>query len=645
MSDASANPPPPQGVQNAMDLPQFHQEPDLSTERTVMFSGRHLSWVKETSWSRDAQQVMANLQEINDWVCGQGMRQLQKILQENINKHGEPEFPFKKDSYNSVGRLLSLCHALGLSEDPHLWTEAQCKTFLLEGVNSNWFTLREQFKASSSEGKAVLSRMVAFRKYYVDNLVGRLSQQYPGIQAFSVGSKGLESDYDLTLGMSGDLKQDVQAVRVFNRTIREEFGKAPGIVFDVNMYVQDHITLSENIDSTREGEPIEGSQSPGALMRGMSLEDQDVMALMKQRRFMREDEWGAYVDCLAAKVKDLQQKSLLRKQYDEADANYRISVAQILEMLKAREIDPPSIDLTPEEEVRVNTFVQHLAPTLSSSVKDNAKNIFKEELLNAKRMACIIEHHSEALLEVCNKLYLDKMQQARDLQQQLASLNGSDTRELMAKSEVLKAQVKRVMGEALFFANEAYQSEGAVLHVVMGSQGGQFEAMVEKLSPAQVLHSHNEQLGDLLKDIHHYSEKGVSGGVLCYRCSKYLSRLLETVAILKHKNIIDSIDFEKEYGTIEKLKERIDGGLLRLRKGKVAFSTEALKENYALGEMQQLFKIPLEQPLAEVFKKRILTLALEVNAATRLHEACLGEQPTEADQQLYFQNRVIKKRS
>ena len=173
-----------------------------------------------------------------------------------------------------------------------------------------------------------------------------------------------------------------------------------------------------------------------------------------------------------------------------------------------------------------------------------------------------LEHlFDDEILESRNDIYMEKMTEIRTIQNKhraLSALNteplnnrevvkllsesdaqkyrdlGNDVKRrkwLTKKSEFLKEQSKRMLGEANFFAAEAYLSEGPLQHIVFGNQSGNLEAMA-KLKPEHFLESVNEQTGDFMKDMGHY---GDSDGKTFIQTAKYLSQMFEGIVKLNGK--------------------------------------------------------------------------------------------------------------
>ncbi|NEO96408.1 MAG: hypothetical protein F6K56_42290, partial [Moorea sp. SIO3G5] len=201
----------------------------------------------------------------------------------------------------------------------------------------------------------------------------------------------------------------------------------------------------------------------------------------------------------------------------------------------------------------------------------------------------------------------NRMLQVRELQAQVAALPDQNSEE----AQNLKAEVERQLSNALFFASEAYHSKGTILHVVEGIQGKNQEVLAA-LTPNQILDSVNEQLGDFLKDIRHYTAEEVDDGTTFYRASKYMHRLFDAVNLLKEKGAIGDLDFESQYGSTKDLYEAIGEVLLPARKGKFGLSPEETME-LARDTVWNMYQIITAEELEDI----VLSLVKEVNIVAR----------------------------
>ena len=215
------------------------------------------------------------------------------------------------------------------------------------------------------------------------------------------------------------------------------------------------------------------------------------------------------------------------------------------------------------------------------------------------------------------------------------------------EKESLKLQIKKDVFTNIFFANEAYTSEGAITHIVAGSQAGlNAEQLAEKLKPTETVQSANEQLADLLKDMEHYEEEEhkahevratpratwPEAGLSFPVPPKYLERLLDATAILaaqfapkkegdppapdlawfaahvKDTNVTGKKNLKDK---AEALQKRVKSLLLNLRKSSKVPGD--LKRVLAVDEVQQLFDVNTIAAFTQVMMK----LGSELNSVVR----------------------------
>ena len=143
-----------------------------------------------------------------------------------------------------------------------------------------------------------------------------------------------------------------------------------------------------------------------------------------------------------------------------------------------------------------------------------------------------------------------------------------------------------MLGEANFFAAEAYLSEGPLQHIVFGNQSGNLAAM-ERLKPEHFLESVNEQTGDFMKDIGHH---GHDSGEAFIQTAKYLSRMFEGIVKLNGKmaDLSDKNfeDIPKQVGWRDagSMKAEIEAELMPIRGAKGQYATMGDAEKYTVGK-------------------------------------------------------------
>lgn len=471
----------------------------------------------------------------------------------------------------------------------------------------SWDKVKKEF-GSNEKTEKTMWQLFDFRQWYVDSLISVLRDTYPGLIAKSVGSQDPTSDYDITISTPGS-GQDVEAINWFNEQVRKEFGVEPGTVFDTNLYAKDYLKVEENIDDAAKSEQKSDQDldQPDGEFGTMASLSQDVAALIKQRRYMKQVEWDQYVEEVVSGIKDPEQQKLIRHQYEEADSIYQVAAYELL-----GEVKKENINREETKKIEQHTKLgQQEEESLQKVENPKLRDEIRKQLLGTEELKAITHVNSDLVLRNSNKLYLERMTKVRQLQETIRKLGTGEP----TKVEPLKAQVQQILGEACFYAAEAYHSEGAVKHIVAGVQGSknpeQKVAIMNSIKPEHFLQSFNEQLGDFLKDLSHYAEEG--NGKIFYRSSKYLYRLFLAVAELRQYKFNDLPSLEIESKSANELANDIDSKLVAIRKGKVNFANDALKDQAAINAMNEILGVQTASDL----KVKILKMAQEFNVKVR----------------------------
>ncbi|VXD24516.1 hypothetical protein [Planktothrix paucivesiculata] len=493
----------------------------------------------------------------------------------------------------------------------------------------SWDKVKEQF----SSDQKTMWQLFDFRQWYVDSLISVLRDTYPGLIAQSVGSADPTSDYDITISTPGSGK-DVEAIKWFNAQVRKEFGVEPGTVFDTNLYAKNYLKVEENIDN----QAAMGEQKPDQNLEQVEGEfgkiaslSHDMAALVKQRRYMKQVEWDNYVNQVVNNITDPEQQKFTRNQYEEADSIYQIAASELLGEVK-QEINQDGMSDEKKQRIQEHTKLGKAEEEVLSQLPNNKyKDEIRKQLLGAEELQAITHEDSDLVLKKSNELYLDRMAKVRQLQQTIHKLGTGEP----TKVEALKAQVQQMLGEAYFYAAEAYHSEGAVKHIVAGVQGAknpnQKAAVMNSLKPEHFLQSFNEQLGDFLKDLSHYAN--AHDGKIFYRSSKYLYRLFLAVAELRQYKFKDFPSLQIESKTAHEIAKDIDSQLVAIRKGNKKFDSEDEKNQAAVDTMKEILGVQTASDL----KVKILTMAQEFNVKVRSQITELST-PGENTSKDYFTN-------
>ncbi|MEM7579520.1 MAG: hypothetical protein ACFB02_09675 [Mastigocoleus sp.] len=477
----------------------------------------------------------------------------------------------------------------------------------------SWDAVKSKFISDQPE---IMQQFVDFRKSYVDGKINELRKKYPTLIAKSVGSRDLSSDYDLTVSTPGT-GEDVEAVDEFNKMVKSEFGVQSGTLFDTNLYAKDFLKVKENLIEEQSQPDTDLAQPENQELGKLTDLDQDVAALVKQRRFMNQVEWDKYTDSVVEGISDQGKKKAVLKQYEEADAIYQISAHNLLEAVKNDDnLVNKKVKLGKEEQVEL------------AKIKDsNVREQVEKQLLGIEDLDLITHDNPDLVLEKSNQLYVDRMRQVRVLQCMIQNPENQDN------IDALKTEVKKLLGEACFFAAEAYHSEGAVKHIVAGLQGDNAETELAKLTPEHILQSYNEQLGDFLKDIAHYTQVNAEDGKVFYRSSKYLYRLFDAVREIKKRE--EFTDINLSIGDEESLAQIIKSKLVAIRKGSIKFDNEDAKNQKAVEIVNNAFGVQTPEKLKQI----VLKMSVEFNQKVRNKLSAIADKNTE---KTYFQNVQVR---
>lgn len=508
----------------------------------------------------------------------------------------------------------------------------------------------------------VMWKLYQYRRRYVDKLITTLHTKYKesGLLFKSSGSEDIESDLDITVASPGGV-DDVKAMRDFNNTIKAKFGRAPGRVFDTNLYARDYRAIKDNLsktgDRTGAAPKDEDIASPEGDMAHMSAIDQDVATLMKQRRFLDADTFTQMWEALADGIKDPGEKERIEQRFEEGEAAYlqtaRDKVTAIAAKVKAARTQVP-----PQRKAAFEAAYKRFEVQLqiyNDALEGGHERAMQREM--PILLDLMEQEFPDEVMEVTDDQYAERMGQMRERQMGLKQLEalqkthvaeGPDcktlhpdkkhadwVRELPGGIDALKSRIKQDQFTNIVFANEAYMSEGAITHVVTGIQAKTDEEKAEvlrKITPAELLQSTNEQVADFFKDMKHMLHEAHAApedqklqvtGEAYVHASKYLSRMLDGAAMLQEKykdkpDVIAALSTPpytlcKTAGLgPRELQKTVDDWLVKLRKS--ATVPAQAKALLAIEEVRQRFKVDSIEGL----QKAISDFCIEFNQRVRM---------------------------
>lgn len=622
----------------------------------------------------------------------------------------EPELKKLRKSYdekvpNFDGRVEEVPSAD--DKEPELkYSDSICLK-LYDLCGRNWFELKKQYRtatflekvkdqlgAKPTDGDEVMWQLWAYRKKIVDGLITDATKKFKlagkGKGWVAVGSTNLESDYDLSVMQHGETGDDWEIVDWFNKEFQKKFGTQPGIMFDTNLYASAPPRAKMSDDPQTNSEKA---------MAAMARSGQDVGALMKQRRFMS---WEEYEDMMNTVLDEMERSDTppeivkaTRTQFEEADDRYQMAQVRTLERSETvladmiRELEGQEKQATDPQRKEKLKDLKNLQTEQArlKSAAENAKGAEQAKLILER--AELLEGAEDVMLAVTNAIYVDAVKESREvenqaqkaaaeierLEKELEALEGKpektqeDLQQIRTKQDELAAAQKELDGraarskdlftDAVFFANEAYHSDGPFKHVVQATQAVESDVQREydeengegawkkldkterddkvnterterrnKLSLHDCLQSFNEQLGDFIKDLHHHANDKSEDlpGTGFFRSSKYLDRLIDAVDLLEQKAEGGlGVKIPGKLKTLEEYRKALGQGLLALRKGKIKIEKEDVDEQekqeqmeaFAIAEIKRLFGVSTLHDLGKLFK----TFGSKVNAKLRAQVA------------------------
>jgi hypothetical protein len=303
-------------------------------------------------------------------------------------------------------------------------------------------------------------------------------------------------------------------VGAFNKRFKEIFLQESGVVFDTNVYAHNYET----------GQVFTGR---GSFLASALKEDQHVAALLKLRKGVNAEEWLQLQENSITKCKDdgasEYETAQLLKRFEEADAIFVLGVDHTLTEIKRNFLA-----------VIPHVSIEELSPRAQELLKllegKPTYNQVLAQFTGPIALQRIEVDHPEAVLTVRNRLYETGLDELRKLNENLRE---------SPNSKELHAAQQHQISLCLFYAAEAYHTEGAITHVVGVMQGKN----AISLDVNQLAFSILEQIGDA--QLHTQDHKPVNDAAWISHASKYLGRVFDAIQRL---NGVDQPEAVKKFG-------------------------------------------------------------------------------------------------
>ncbi|MBV8379302.1 MAG: hypothetical protein JO369_00880 [Paucibacter sp.] len=554
------------------------------------------------------------------------------------------------------------------------WTEPVCRAAFRK---YGWFTFKDLRKSKTPVElpgvvtqtvitDAVMWKLYQYRRHYVDGLIARLHADHPraGLLFKSGGSEDIESDLDITVA-SPNSGVDVVAMKAFNDQVKADFGRPPGRVFDTNLYARDYNAIKDNLSAPGAAgtTPDTNIAEPTGAMAKMAGIDQDVATLMKQRRFLGEETYTTMWQALRAAAPESEQ-DLIQERFEEAEDVYLLTAREKVEAIVKTVQDKLDSLGADERTVERAAFAHEQAEFRRLvTAAETARGVALTDALKGLQnhlpefLDVLEENFPDEVMETTDAMYAKTMTALREDQAKVRQLEahlaeaheGPQCEELHkgvahaawlaqapAGINALKARVKQAQFTNIVFANEAYVSQGAITHIVSGAQAATEEEkreVLERIQPAELLQSANEQMADFYKDMKHLEREANAAaigqaqrrkhGEAFVHASKYLSRMLDAAAMLQDKYAADADAMAILTGKAfdlcvrakvegpRQLQAEIDKKLVSLRKSSTVPGDA--KAEVAFADVQTLFGVAT----IDALRKLITAFGIDFNDRVR----------------------------
>jgi hypothetical protein len=408
---------------------------------------------------------------------------------------------------------------------------------LLENYK-NWGDLKHAFNGKPpAVSKVDMLKVVKYRNEAVDDLLGKVLKEVDpsgaALERKAFGSTSLTSDYDISI--KGDGAE--RAVIKFNEKFRSDprfKNLESGTVFDTNVYTDPVYNL------------FKGKTAAGRSLQLDPLQFDELRQFMYDqmatRKYLTDDEWARHVarmiDGAPAEMKDVVKYALSEAQQGNASARSLINKK-----------------LAPLGKNTENADANSLLRATNDAYGDILSDIDKLRTESRRLEKLGRDLKLEDFVTDPRVIELTGGRDYLTVLKKIEGLIGTSRPEAKSVIDTLKAQLQELIarqarskqGIALYFASEAYQTEGAIAHVVGELQEAGRQIKLEQLlsnargkeiiregnlTPGQYLNSFYENRANMFKELEHAKNLAGAFGDPRYaaaKAAKYFVRQLDAV--------------------------------------------------------------------------------------------------------------------
>jgi hypothetical protein len=398
-------------------------------------------------------------------------------------------------------------------------------------LGQSWHTAKHELAEGDEKAKALMRKIWEFRQWHHKEILVRTKERVKqlttdenGLKAWpAAGSETLTSDIDVNLkGTETEL-----AVKIFNEEFKKDgWDYESGVVYDVNVYALDFMHKFGGVEvdghqlTQKEGErksQVQGGFKESILSQ-QDKEQQDEWSLVKVRLYISNPvQWEEYAAAAG----------LSKKKKESIEAKYQNYVKEISE------------EMSKQANISLNAAEQSEDDMASgiTGLNSTAEKLIHQQLGGRSSGGEVLAEN--LLIGSSNRVYERKLQEVSQLRKELKEAiarynnmveqgdNGgtgvggvTGLEALNGYIEVKLKALRKLVSESALFSNEAYVTDAAVYHAVVGLQGGN---AIEQ-TKAESMQAVTENMGDALKEISRHND---TLGEAAFKSAKYIWRMAD----------------------------------------------------------------------------------------------------------------------
>ncbi|MAX26104.1 MAG: hypothetical protein CMJ19_16530 [Phycisphaeraceae bacterium] len=376
---------------------------------------------------------------------------------------------------------------------------AALKNTLMNDFGGSWKAATDNLMGSPTD-KVLLQKLGTLRKHEVDKLLDDIMRRIEAktgqkLEAQAFGSTTLTSDYDLSIKGPGAER----VITEFNQRYRKLYGgRESGTVFDTNVYT----------DPVYSFIPPDSALAKALGPKGADDVQQFMYEHMANAKYMTPGQWQKHVNEVLNATPG-RHKGAIKRLLEEVESREFASRAAINKRINELGLDPS--DANSRLRAQNDLYGQTLTRIDELRQYQNGLDL----LADGKPASFKIPRKDQSSAFASNLRRYNELISDTNPATQAASK--ADAKELLDRMRTsLSGNLRNNQGAALYYASEAYQTEGTIKHVVGELQKDKrvIDPDILKsplaedppLTRGQYINSFNENRGNLFKEL---NDKGV----------------------------------------------------------------------------------------------------------------------------------------